>query len=252
MKAAILFVTMLFALHLGATDNHPRKSERWYSPYLNRQVKIMDDRGGILVKGIFRSNRWTYFEYAGRNEYVSRSGDRLIFARRDVAVFTSRHDRTRLTLVPWSQRKEKYSQPHNRPGNGRWNDCDQDYYDEKEYFDDEYDYNNNYDRYRQSDHRGSQTGSNSTIPGNRRSIEGTWLAEGTGRKVYILDTRDGLKARLEDDARWYKFYSDQSNDGMYTADQGQTYRWTGQNTLEWTDKEGKKRFILKKISDHLD
>lgn len=240
MKRFLLaFVILLLTQNWAAAQRNPGLAGRWYSPYLDRTVRISNDpRSGIRVKGLYRRNKWTWFRYAGKDGFISPPGDRITIIDGDRLIYSSADRRNRITLIPWEYRHDNFRQ--DRPGN---RPPDYGYEENRDSFEaerwatrdkDDFDYS-----------RGSDL---STY----RDLEGTWLAEGLGKKVYIVDTRDGLKARLQDDSRWYKYLIAKGNADEYTADDGQKYRWTGQGKLEWTDRTGSKRLVLTKLSDTLE
>jgi len=235
---------LLLSQNWAAAQRHHDISGRWYSPYLDRMIRIGSDRGGIKVRGLFYRNKWVKFQYAGRDEFFCGNGDRIIRVSRDRVVFSSANRRTRITLIPWEYRHDRYEHGRTgwRPGRPSDRDISDDFgRDDDRYFEPE-DYAG-----RDNDYGDPDGGHDGYL-----DLEGTWMAEGLGRKVYIVDTRDGLKARLQDDSRWYKYFQAKGNSGEYISDDGQKYRWVGQNKLEWSDKSGNKRLVLNRLSGQLE
>ena len=60
-------------------------------------------------------------------------------------------------------------------------------------------------------------------------LEGLWYNDSPGIYLVVVETRDGIKARLKDERKWVS-YVWQKNEGIYLSDEG-NYYYVKDNTL---------------------
>lgn len=81
-------------------------------------------------------------------------------------------------------------------------------------------------------------------------VEGTWDVKEIDRKVFITETRDGLKARLSDEKEWFTYERSKEDYNIYISQRGSRYEWIGENTMRWISADGKRILTLIKKSDN--
>lgn len=236
MKSVILFFSMLMVSFTTIASNSISEGN-WYNPHLKRSIYITSYHDGIKVKGIHSRYGSTWFEKCGRNTYCDRYDNYFKVSGRDRLVFYKRDGRVRLTFYP--------TRSNDCEPRSRYDDRDDDWYSDDRRYDDGYgddDYN--------SRNRGKGRVINKR-PSYNFSPEGTWQSSDFGKKVFIVDTRDGLKARFSDDSKWYIFKNDDKKSGIYLGDKGHRYEYIDDN-LYWIDNVGQRKYKLTKISDAID
>ena len=68
--------------------------------------------------------------------------------------------------------------------------------------------------------------------------------------MYIVETRDGIKARFSDELKWYVYLKDSTN-SVYIGENEQKY-FIKNGILIWTNANQTMTFYLTKVSDDLE
>ena len=238
---SIILISLSTQASIGINDGS------WYNPYLQRNIFISHHRDGVKIKGIHSRYGWTWFERCGKNSFSDRYENTVKFAGNNRMVYYKRNRRARLTFYPVSDRNYDHRSGNRHDGGFRnnINNNDDDWYSDNE--------PSGYRDY-ESDNDVEGRGDVSTTRKRRNHInpEGTWQSAEFDRKVYIIDTRDGLKARFIDEHDWYIFKSDEKNKGVFYSDKGHRYECIDENNMLWIDSSGQRRYKLIKISDDIE
>jgi hypothetical protein len=216
----LLFVLFNFTFNTQAQSNIP--DGVWYNKYSDRLVLAESTNGGILVKGIHASNRWTFYNYIRPGVYEDSYRNRISFRNPRKWIYKSRTNSRKLTFVQIERR------PAATPLADRTE-------------------RRTYDADKNTD-RPAPPVNNQKLP----ALEGTWYAEAMKSYVYITETRDGLKARLKDSTSWYIYEINPIDDKEFITSSGSRYYRMQDGTLVWTSKENNRNLILVKVSDDFD
>jgi hypothetical protein len=208
-----------------------------------REILVKTYKRGIKIKGIQKRHphKWVKFERENRYVFVDRNGNhvKLRDRRRGAQIiYKSRRGNTRIFQEGVIR-------------NSYGNSCRSDYnFDNRhDHFGSGYNYNDYSDRgYGSYDHNsdyGDRSDRHNRI--NRSSFEGTYETA-KGRKIAILNTRTGFKAKFSGERVWKSY--DKVNERFEDRD-GNYYILSGPKRMQWNGKySGKKREITK-ISDEV-
>lgn len=228
------FILILLPVFLFAESNQNIVSGKWYNPYIDRQIVILAFRDGIKVKGIHSKNGWTFFDRMGSRIFYDVYGNKIRLFGHDQILYTDRRKKVRLTFILLNsyqnQDRQKYNRGHD--SNEYYNEDDQRFSDRKNDFSE------------QNDHHGKLK--NEFEPND---LEGTWKVKDFSKTVYIVETRDGIKARFSDEKKWFTYHRVSYDSAGFVSDEGHEYIYNGDGKLIWMDKTKAKKFYLTKISD---
>lgn len=235
----IFFIFSIFIMTLSLHASGNILDGSWYNPHIKRSIIIKHQRDGLQIKGIHSRYGWTWFERCSKNTYCDRYDNLIKISGRNRIVYYKRDRRARLTFYPVSDINV----------DRRYRDT----YDEEDWYSDNYRSDGN--RYNDYDEKYNHKNDDITINRNHikhQSPEGTWESIELGKKVFIVDTRDGLKARFSDDPRWYIFKTEEDKSGVFISDKGHRYEYLDENNLLWIDNSGKRKYKLTKLSDEIE
>jgi hypothetical protein len=258
----ILTITLLCITDLAGTQSFANFHQFWYNVYLEKTIEIEYFGNGIKVSGLHYGNNHTWFKRRSSSTYYNRFGGKLKILRNKIVYYDNR-THSRLTFLPINSRTRSYSNT---------DDCkpsEHDYYDYDSSFGHEQhrQSKSSYDNDREQRNRSKNDISSSkqnNLDGNTNSnsypmpisstvthdqIEGTWQVEDLPKKVYIVDTRDGIKARFSDNLTWY-IYKKRTENHLFISENGQKYTLKN-NKLIWSNADNTKSFSMIKISDDL-
>ena len=235
----VIFVT--FSCILNANNPHPRSyNGLWYNNYTGKTIEIQHYADGLKIKGLPAYRNWARFERNSANTYYDRFGNRIKLQGPNIRYYTNRRH-GRLTFV-------KIQNDKHRPTNTRDRHHSIERLDDDDYYD-AYDRNiriTDQDRYLDDE----DVNSSFPITPSRQAnndVEGTWQVNNPDKKVYITETRDGLKARFSDELKWYVYHLETSS-GNYISENGNRYIFEN-DRLVWIDKSGNRKFYMTKISE---
>jgi hypothetical protein len=238
----VFFVLSILLISLSMHASQSIKEGSWYNPYLQRNIFISHHRDGVRIKGIHSRYGWTWFERCGKNTFRDRYENTVKFTGSSRMIYFKQNRRARLTFYPVTDRY--YDRYGERPGGTYRNYGDDDWYSEHDRTDYKYEES-------QNDVEGRGSALTSRKHRNLISPEGTWQSRELNRNVYIIDTRDGLKARFSDEHDWYIFKSDDKNKGVFYSEKGHRYEYIDENNMLWIDSSGQRKYKLIKISEEI-
>lgn len=255
MKPLLTLVILVFGLGFLQADDHPlrRLDGLWYNQYKNRTIEIHAYQDGLKVRGLRAGNRWVWFERTNPNTYHDQYGNRLKVYNHYIR-YNARHFRGKLTFIKMggndrnddhyrnSDRSRNDSRSRDRQNQGRWDDDDFEDVDDYNYYDET---SKNWNK-RNDDARTTNGDRISKNEDRANDIEGTWSVDHLGKKVFITETRDGFKARFNDETKWYSFTKQDS--GTYMDENRNKYYFEN-GQLIWEDGKGSRKYNLTKMSD---
>lgn len=247
MKPLLTLAILVLGLDVLHANDHPlRKLDGlWYNQYIDRTIEINAFQDGLKVRGLRGGNRWVWFDRTSPNTYYDQYGNRLRIHDQFIR-YNTRHSRGKLTFIK-IVRKDRYDErpnhsdrSRNRQNDDRWAE------DDFESGNDHYKYDD-YDQRWDNRHGSTQNKSNTyKYEGNNTDLEGTWSVNGLDKKVFVTETRDGFKARFDDETKWYSF-TKQTSGAYLDENRNKYYFENGQ--LIWEDYRGTRKYNLTKISD---
>lgn len=261
---SILLISMLCATLANSTQMSFSERQYWYNGYLNRTIEINRFADGIEVRGLHSRNGSSWFERRSSNSYYDRYENKLKLINNKV-IYYNRRKSSRLTFLP------RYSRSQNRHCGNDSRYRDMDYHDYGDNQDDYYDDRNSNHRNRDNERYSNQQGyrdreTNRGLPideyrpnssntfdkenTNIEEIEGTWQVKDLNKKVYIVETRDGIKARFSDELKWFD-YKQGDDKNEFTSENGQKYTLRN-GILTWSNHSRSKIFSLSKVSDDME
>jgi hypothetical protein len=231
MKTIFTFYTIVyFATSIIASGIDLKYySGLWYNPKHGKKIEIIAYEDGFKIKGLHTKYSKTWFERINKYSLRDYEGNK-IHLMDEVIVYMPYRSKSKLTFYKMSDRV-KYS------GKKSYKSLT----DNKQK---EYEEHNNSSRIISFNNKTYDI-SNVTLD----KIEGSWLAKGVDKIVYITETRDGLKARFINDKKWYAYTFDRKT-GQYISIEGHKYQFITPDLI-WNDTTGKKEISLIKISDDL-
>jgi hypothetical protein len=214
----------------------------WYNPFSNRQIEIVSYPDGIKVNGIHNKFGWSWFDKIGSSTYRDVFGNKIRQTAKYELIYTNRNKSERLTFR-WFKTVNGYdrSYPYRHADDEAAAD---DYYSPKAE-----DAKSNYGQYKAGDKQDLINSKNGSGSGFLR-MEGTWQVNDLSKKVFIAETREGIKARFIDESKWFVF-TKQGLENIFVSESGHQYELFATGELVWSDKERKRKFYLSKISDEL-
>jgi len=232
-------IFIVIPLFLIAKDNKHQLTGIWYNGYIQQKIEIVSVQDGLKVKGIHSSNGWIYFAKIGRLTYSDVHGNKLKSITESQIIFSSNHRKARLTFIPL----EMYRNQKEFRSKGRRNGDEFDDYDDRNqrWYSTNQDYIDKNDSY-------NPTKNGKVIQGIQ-DLEGKWSVKDISKIVLIVETRDGLKARFNDEHQWFVYKKEPFSNHIFKSDEGHQYLYTDDGKLVWTDKTNTKYFYLTKISD---
>ena len=236
-----LFSLMMTIFSLSDVSATPH--ETWYNSYTGITISTEYHTNGMYVRGLYNNNTTSWFKRKSSSTFRDSRGNTILISS-DKLIFTDRKRRSKLTFITlnaFNSQRSINSQSLSK-SNPRMDD------------------NRDYDTSLSNE----TTRNVSTVQNQGKlelvhentpttisliSLEGTWSVQNLDKKVFITETRDGLKARFTDSMNWFT-YERISGTNDYINLEGEKYT-RDQNTLIWHYKSGQKIFILTKISDDL-
>jgi hypothetical protein len=257
-----VLISLLSISETSAGHSTIEDRQYWYNGYLNRTIEIFQYEDGIEVKGLHSNLGYFWFQRRSSHSYFDRYGNKIKLYRTKIIYYSNRRN-SRLTFLPVYDRFDRRNCEDEYRDRGYH---DHDYYDRERY--DDYRRNNNrhgadntYRKDRKSrpseanrsyEKRGITKNENIVTQDkvSNDEIEGTWKVKDLSKKVYIVDTRDGIKARFSDELKWY-VYKSKGQENEFIAENGQTYTLKN-GVLIWSNGDLTKTFYMTKISDELE
>lgn len=259
-----LLISLFSITEISARQRTIEDRQYWYNGYLNKTIEIFQYEDGIEVKGLHSNRGYFWFQRRLSHLYFDRYGNKIKLHRNKIVYYANRRN-SRLTFLP------VYDRFDHRNCEDEYRDRryhDHDYYDRERY--DDYRRNNNRhgaDNTHRNDRKSRPNTANRSYAYEKRSIskndeityqeqisqdeiEGTWKVKDLSKKVYIVDTRDGIKARFSDELKWY-VYKSKGQENEFIAENGQTYTLKN-GVLIWSNADLTKTFYMSKISDELE
>jgi hypothetical protein len=189
-------------------------------------------KDGIRIKGLPYTNKWTYFDRCDRLTYTDGYQGFVRITSSSKMIYYNKRKRIKMTFFHF----DKYK-------NGR------PYYDDHHHNNsDEYQAWDDYDDRAFDEYENSHNRKYSVETESFTSPEGSWSVSGLDKIVYIVDNRDGIKARFNDNSRWYYYRTDSRDPSLYYSDEGHSYERISDNRLIWKDKSGQRTYTLTRIS----
>ena len=211
----------------------------WFHPDLKTNIRAKTYYDGIKVQGIHKRGKWVYFERCGLNSFCDRYDNLIKFRDKNKLVYYNRRSKSKFTFYPIHDKIEIRQNEERRDDN-------YDSYSDLE----NYDIKGESDTFSKdrtkNDYPAKDTQLTSFI-----SPEGTWRVNDPNKTVFIVDTRDGIKARFSDDKSWFIFKNDPIKSGTYISEAGHRYEYIDDNNMVWIDKNGQRKYRLERIKDTL-
>lgn len=211
--------------------------EAWYNQYTGITIYTEYFNNGMNVRSLYQRNNITWFKRKSSKTFRDGNGN-IIQIINDRLIFKDRRKRAKLTFIPLSEWQNRPQKPIQSGKNIVPND--------------DWDHDNTYS---QQGNDQLSVKSDPEIVGIQQNtiqvtkLEGTWAVANINKKVYIVETRDGIKARFTDDLKWYA-YDNIPGTHIYINEDKEEYILDG-NKLTWKDQNSKKVFIMYKISNDL-
>jgi len=238
MNRIILLTTLILLPYLFFANNKLSLSGTWYNPFRDMTIQIVDYPDGIKVRGLHSGFRWVYFDMTGSYTFRDVYGNKIKRIDRGHIIYSARNRNERLTFVNMD---DFHIQNDRKLRKYRYYE---DYIDSNQ----QYDRNDNDANYLQEYNYQSENRNQKAFFADP---EGTWKVKEISKNVFIVETRDGIKARFSDESRWYSYTKDLADPFLFKNEKGHTYRLSDDGQLIWNDKENKRRFYLIKISDEM-
>lgn len=264
MRILMSYVFLLaVSIQLYANDNFSgRLTGYWVNPVFDEAIKIVDMRDGILVKGLFNTNRNIFFERINKNKFIDCKRNIIRIEDGRTLMFISRRSNEYIRFEKiYNDRSrghcnDDYYDPYDYPDkNGKYKNKnkgrsrDKNYDDDDEYGDDYRNFKDYDDNYLSKKNDKSKVESRTKIIDHlNESINGTYEVKGSKETVAITDTREGFKAKFSGSKNWVNYTRISNKE--FEDEKGNKYILNGKN-LNWISKDSKKNFYLEKISDDI-
>lgn len=231
-------MTIFSLSELSATPH-----EVWYNAYSGITISTEYHTNGMYVRGLYNKNRTTWFKRKSSSTFRDSRGNTILISS-DKLIFTDRKRRSKLTFITLTAFNNQHSinsQPLSKSNPRMVDNRD-------------YDTSLSNETTRnvntvQNQGKLELVEENTSTSISLISLEGTWSVQNLDKKVYITETRDGLKARFTDSMNWVS-YERISGTNDYINPEGEKYT-RNQDNLIWHYSSGQKIFILTKISNDL-
>ncbi len=209
----------------------------WYNPYFKNSIRTKSYYDGIKVRGIYSGYNWAYFKRCGLNSYCDKYDNVLKFSYQNRMVYYDRRKRSKFTFYPSSQHaRERY--------------YDDSHFERNEVYSGRGSYESDRESVTLPDDKFKKDNPKENFDYKQLiSPEGTWKVDDPDKLVLIVDTRDGIKARFDDDSKWYVYKNDPNKSGIYLSEAGHQYEYVNENTMIWKDKNGKRQYMLERMQD---
>lgn len=232
-----LIMTIFSLSELSATPH-----EVWYNAYSGITISTEYHTNGMYVRGLYSKNTTSWFKRKSSTTFRDSRGNIIVISS-DNLIFTDRKRRSKLTFVTLTAYRNKRAVNSQSLSNNPRIDSE---------------------RINSTLSSNEVSGINSTAENQEKlelvkehsstlnsliSLEGTWSVQNLDKKVYITETRDGIKARFTDSMNWIS-YERISGTSDYINQEGEKYT-LNQNNLIWHYKDGQKIFILTKMANDL-
>lgn len=241
MKTKIhLFLPIIFTLFSFASLIAGQK-EAWYNPYTGITIYAEYYNNGIHVKGLHQINQVTWFKRKGNSTFKDVKGN-TIQLKKDILIYKARNKKAKLTFIPLAEWQNHPKSPQKTYQSNNFSSINDDRNnnglikgpDDKEM---------KIKSVHTTDHQSSLNDISAT------KLEGTWAVQNLDKKVYIVETRTGIKARFTDNLKWYE-YDKIPNSDTYINKANEKYILDN-NTLIWYSKDNQNTFVMYKKSNDL-
>lgn len=232
-----LFSLMMTIFSLSDVSATPH--ETWYNSYTGITISTEYHANGMYVRGLYNKNRTSWFKRKSSSTFRDSRGNMIVISS-DKLIFTDRKRRSKLTFITLTAHN------NNRTINSQPLSNNNPRMDNKASLSYENNGNNNAV---QNQEKLELVEENTPTSNSLIRLEGTWSVQNLDKKVYITETRDGIKARFTDSMNWVS-YERISGTSDYINQEGEKYT-RNQDNLIWHYNSGQKIFILTKISDDL-
>lgn len=242
MRARILQIFFSALLMLtGSIYLDAAARETWYNPYTGITISTQYRPNGMYVTGLYKIDSKNWFKRIKKYKFRDNNGNELTI-NQDKLVYTARRNRARLTFYT-TDRDYKHKPAYQRGDYENINNNEKDF---------GYLYDTNKNPGVSQNYGQDAAIQAESVPASVSSImhvEGTWSVKNIAQKVYVTETREGIKARFTDNMKWTD-YNKIPDTNTYQDAHGNIYTLDKENLI-WHDKSGQKTFILTKISNDL-
>ncbi len=235
MKAGIPTISIIFWFVIGISHLYAGPIEVWHNTHTGITIYTEYFNNGMEVKGLYQKNNIAWFKRQRNNVFKDNKGNSIRLIN-DQLVFSDRRNRAKLTFlsIPQQHTSTVQNPDLNSDSNKQHSSTIQD----------------NKTTIKPSSV--SKKSDKEIIPIkdiNHDKMEGTWAVKGMDKKVFITETREGIKARFTDELNWFTYTQ---VEGSFTfINENEAYYIKENDALIWKDKTGK-TFSLYKTSDTLE
>lgn len=212
MKNIAFLILFLVGWGLGDIRATPIKSELWFNEFSGKYIEVIRYSNGMKIKGLPYMPGFIWFKRSSKTTFYNSRRDRVIFSQGRI-IYSDRKRSGKLTYVPVKPEATKIFMAELESIN-----------------------QNNINK--------------SQVPLNTiTNLEGTWDVSNIDKKVYIVNTRDGIRARFTDDLNWTNYTYDAMT--LRYLSQAGHYYYLENDVLIWSDAQNSRKFYMHKISTDL-
>ena len=243
MKARIFSISILIWFLAGISYLYAGPVERWYNSHTGVTIYTEYFNNGMEVKGLYQKNSIAWFKRKQNNIFKDNRGNTLRLIN-DRLVFSDKRKRAKLTFISIPQHEIS-----NIKNPASISDSDNHLIPTNQ---------DNTATLKPSNMANTSVIAANSITDdyivqnndvNHEKMEGTWAVRSMDKKVFITETREGIKARFTDELKWFEYTQIEGTDRFTNDNEAQYIR--DKDMLIWKDKTGK-TFSLYKISDDLE
>ncbi len=235
MKHLFLSLTLMLSPYFIFAHNLDNLdlSGYWYSQHLSSSIKIKDKENVLLVKGLNGTNATQVFGRINAKTYEDKRGNRFIIDHCDAIFFISRRNH-----YPKKVFFEKIGRAYNDLN-------DRSHYKQHSYFEDDFENfdENNYGKPQSHTNSNEYQNGRSNWLNYEEKISGTWRTEKGNMSIVIIDTRDGLKAKLTGTTKWVSYVQNIRKPYEFVDDNGNKYVFNEDLKATWISADRDKRTI---------
>ncbi|MCZ2100142.1 MAG: hypothetical protein LC107_01230 [Chitinophagales bacterium] len=244
MRASIYITTFLVWISTSISSLHAGPIEGWYNAYTGMTIYTEYYTNGMQVKGLYQKNNIAWFKRKSGGVFRDNRGN-TIRLNNNQLIFSERRKRAKLTFIPLKEDKPVNNHRGNELQPNLSSATTQNVTETPKITT-----KSNNSVVTPAPKESPEVMIKTNLPEvNSNQIEGTWAVQGMDKKVFITETREGIKARFTDEFNWFA-YERASDSNKYINTDNEAYILE-KDHLIWKNKSDSKIIMLYKISDDL-
>jgi len=185
---------------------------KYYHKPTNRLIVLEKTNSGILVQGISKKGL-VHFDRVGKRLFMDKNGNRIEIKQKRKITFVAKNSRRGQIFFKVQENQGLIS---NTPIQNQG------------------------------------TPISAHTPNKKINLEGVWHSYSIGEDLIIVETRDGLKARLKKEKKWHVYYRTSENMSTFTSNDGNTYVINSDGSLNYYHKNQSNPLVFEKKSEFID